>query len=120
MSNFKYHIKDKEIKIYSETKNSRGIIREYIHPEHSTIKAYIRQLSNQERYINAAEVDGSEIEVVINKRDVAPDMNIEFKDKHYQIGPLDNFLFYNTEVKFRAKEVTPRKCIETLFKEWNL
>ena len=120
MSQFKYLIKDKNIKIYSETQSNSGILRKYIHPAHSYIKAYIRQLSNQERYVNGAEVDGSEIEVVINKRDVEPDMYIEFKNKHYQIGPLDNFLFYNTEVKFRAKEVTPRTASETTYKEWNL
>jgi head-tail adaptor len=120
MSQFKYFIKDKQIKIYRETDSGKGVERQYIHPKDSFIKAYIRQLSSQERYLNSAEVDGSEIEIVINQRDVHPDMYIVFKDKHYQIGPLDRFEFYNTEVKFRAREVTPRKPQGVTDQEWNV
>jgi head-tail adaptor len=120
MAQFKYQIKDKIIKIYQETTKDKGVLREYIHPKDSYIKAYIRQLSSSERYLNRAEVDGSEIEIVINKRDVHPDMYIEFGEKHYQIGPLDHFEFYNTEVKFRAKEITPRKPQVVTYEEWNI
>lgn len=120
MAQYKYFIKDKRIKIYQETGSGNGVERHYIHPKDTFIKAYIRQLSSQERYINQAELDGSEMEVVINQRDVHPEMYIEFEGKHYQIGPLDRFEFYNTEVKFRAREVTPRKPQVITFLGWNV
>lgn len=71
------------------------------------IKAYVRQLSANERNTAKAIQDDSSIEVVINKRKLVQDMYMEFKGTTYQIGAIDAFEFESTEIKFRAKEVVP-------------
>ena len=73
------------------------------------VKAYIRQLSAEERNAAKALQDDSEIEVAVNKRNLIQDMYMEFpkEDKTYQIGAIDNFDFQGTEIKFRAKAVVP-------------
>lgn len=71
------------------------------------IKAYVRQLSAEERNAAKALQDDSSIEVAINKRKVAQDLYMEFNGTTYQIGAPDNFQFEGTEIKFRAKEVVP-------------
>jgi len=72
------------------------------------VKAYARQLSTEERFSAMAIQDDSAIEIVINKRSgITQDLYMEFKDKTYQIGAVDNFMFEDTEMKFRAKEVIP-------------
>ena len=116
MPKFKQH-KDKTIKIFFETETSTGTIKEYIHPFGTTIKAYVRQLSANEQASANAVQDSSDIEFTINKRDIKPDMFVEyfngFETKVYQVGSRDNFEFYNTEVKFRGYEVNLKTYIET-------
>lgn len=71
------------------------------------IRAYVRQLSANERNTAKAIQDDSSIEVAINKRKIVQDMCMEFNGDTYQIGAIDAFEFEGTEIKFRAKEVVP-------------
>lgn len=71
------------------------------------VRAYVRQLSANERNTAKAIQDDSSIEVAINKRKIVQDMYMEFNGKTYQIGAVDAFEFEGTEIKFRAKESVP-------------
>ena len=123
---FKYPIKDKQIKLFREitsivTGNQDRLTKAYEHPEgmHTPYPgqgAYKTILSLPERLQMNAEQDQSDIEFVINKRPLVAGMLIEFKDKTYQIGAPDSFEFYNTELKFRASEVSPRTYTSTTYK----
>ncbi|MFA5433661.1 MAG: phage head closure protein [Candidatus Paceibacterota bacterium] len=122
---FKYPIKDKQIKLFREitsivTGNQDRLTKAYEHPEGTHLWAYVRQLSANERLQMNAEQDQSDIEFVINKRPLVAGMLIEFKDKTYQIGAPDSFEFYNTELKFRASEVSPRTYTSTTYKAWGV
>ena len=113
-------VKDKKIKIFMEVPSEFGVTKKYIHPEGTSLNAYIRQLSATEQNTANAIQDGSAIEFVINNRKIKTDMHVEFKGKTYQMGPPDNFEFYKTEVKFIAYEVNPRDdYIATEWSEWN-
>lgn len=101
-------IKDKQIKIFQELHQEDGIIKRYIHPEGTTLHAYVRQLSATEQNAFNAIQDGSALEFTINPRDIRPDMFVEFKGKVYQMGPADRFEFYKRDIKFIAYEVTQR------------
>jgi hypothetical protein len=122
MTKFKYPIKDKIIKLFSEvetmTHDGVELIKVYHHPHGHGIKAYARQLSNSERQSAKALQDDSTIEFVIGKRHIAQDMYVEFKDKVYRIGPTDSFEFYDTEVKFRAQEVNLNAYDHVIHKGW--
>jgi SPP1 family predicted phage head-tail adaptor len=101
--------KHKRIKFYRiETikENGEPVVKR-INFEPSPIKAYIRQLSADERINAKALQDDSSIEVTINKRKIEPDMYIDFGGQAYQIGPVDYYDFHSQEVKFRAKPVMP-------------
>ena len=111
MSNPMQHskrVKDKKIRIFKEIQTKPGLIKHYIHPNGTYLNAYVRQLSATEQNQANAIQDGSAIQFVINNREVKTDMYVEFRDKTYQMGPPDNFEFYNTEIKFIAYEVTPK------------
>jgi hypothetical protein len=71
------------------------------------LRAYVRQLSANERNEARALQDDSELEVVINKRAVAQDLYMEFNGSTYQIGAVDSFEFEGSELKFRARPVIP-------------
>ena len=81
------------------------------------LNAYVRQLSANEQNAANSIRDGSNVQFVINFREIKTDMFVEFKGKTYQIGPADLFEFYKTEVKFIAYEVTPK---EYDFVEWSV
>lgn len=102
-------IKDKKIRIFSEHSVPGGLVKHYIHARETHLNAYVRQLSANEQYQANAIQDGSAIQFVINKRKIQTDMFVEFHGKTYQMGPPDNFEFYNAEIKFIAYEVTPRQ-----------
>jgi SPP1 family predicted phage head-tail adaptor len=122
MEKHKYQIKDKRIKIFREhDQEIDGVLinyKIYEHPKNTTISAYVRQLSQNERNTARAVHDDSSIEFVINHRNIKPDMFIEFMDKTYQIGAPDQLEFYQTEIKFRAKEVTPKTYDQVIYKGW--
>jgi len=109
--------KDKNIRIFYELETETGTVRVYIHPSGTVIKAYVRQLSANERATADAVQDSSDIEFTINKRNIKTDMYVDFYDGFewytYQIGPKDNYEFYDTEVKFRAHQVNSKTYIET-------
>lgn len=71
------------------------------------LRAYVRQLSANERNEARALQDDSELEVAINKRAVVQDLYMEFNGSTYQIGAVDNFEFEGNELKFRARPVIP-------------
>jgi len=103
-------IKDKRIKIYYEVQ--RGQLKRYIHPPSEYLKAYVRQLSAYEQNMDDAIQDGSEIEFVINPRQVSVDMYIEFLGDTYQITSVDRYEFYtNNELKIRARKVSPKEYV---------
>jgi len=92
---------------YSKSGTVAGIDYDDLY-EGIDIRAYVRQLSAEERFSAMAIQDDSSIEVVINKRPgITHDLYMEFQDKTYQVGAIDNFTFEDTELKFRVKEVIP-------------
>lgn len=82
------------------------------------LKAYVRQLSADERNAAKALQDDSSLEVVINKRNVELDMFMEFNGATYQIGAPDHFQFEGTEVKFRARQVSPANYDAIEYRTW--
>lgn len=118
MSSYKYRIKDKKIKIYFEQETEAGTIKHYIHPENVSLNAYVRQLSASEQNAANALQDRSDIEFVINKREIKPDMFVEFKGKTYQMSSPDNYMFYETEVKFRAFEISNKHYVGEIYEGW--
>ena len=120
MSYYKYPIKDKHIRIYTEHELDGVAVKTYKHPEGTTICAYARQVRASEGNFDNSIQNSSIVEFVINKRNIQQDMFVEFLEdgKTYQIGPPDCFLFYNTEIKFQAKEVTPKTYDAIEYEDW--
>lgn len=113
----RHPIKPHSIRIYKEVDTKTGYVREYIIPEGKFIKAYARQLSANELHSSDAIHDGSEYEFTIWKREVSADMYVEFDNgfgtKVYQISSPDLLEFFESEISFRASEVTPKEYVET-------
>lgn len=108
----KRRVKNHNIRIFQEVETMDGVTKQYIHKENTFLKAYVRQLSSNEQNIAGAIQDSSDIEFVINKREIALDMFVEFKrfgiDRVYQISGIDEFEFFKGDTKFRAYEVNKR------------
>jgi SPP1 family predicted phage head-tail adaptor len=83
------------------------------------LRAYVRQLSANERNEAKALQDDSVLEVVINKRNVVSDMYMEFKGKTYRVGVTDRFQFKDMEIKFRASEVVPVEYDVVEYRSWD-
>ena len=102
-------IKDKNIRIFREKYSEDGIVKKYIHPKDTYLKAHIRQVSANEAASNDAIQDVSDIQFTINYREVEIDMLIEFKDKIYQITSVDRYEFYKKDLKIIATEINQRE-----------
>ena len=113
LKKYSYANKNKRIKIYKELEEANGIIKEYIHLQGTSLKAYVRQLSGNEQNSMDAVQNNVNIEFVINAREVGIDMFVEFKSKVYAIDGDDNFEFDGTEMKLRGYPVTPKTYVET-------
>jgi len=105
---FSYPNKNRKILIFKEIETKTGVIKQYIHPEGTSIKAYVRQLSGNEQNSLEGVQNASVIEFVINQRKVEMDMFIEFQDKVYGIDGDDDGEFYNTEIKLRGYPVNKK------------
>lgn len=113
-ANARYYLKHKKIRIFKEDNN--GNTKKYIHSKDTFLNAYVRQLSaNEQSSLNAIQ-DASNIEFVINYREVVVDMFVEFENKTYQIVGIDRFNFLPIEIKCRAYEVNS-KTYENI--EWS-
>ena len=108
LKKFSYPNKNREIKIFREIETKTGVIKEYIHPSGTIIKAYVRQLSGNEQNSLEAVQNNVVIEFVINSRTIEIDMFIEFNDNVYGIDGSDNFEFYATEIKLRGYPINPK------------
>jgi len=102
-------IKDKNIRIFWEDVDGDESIKHYIHPRNSFLKAYVIQLSANEQASADAIQDRSDIEFIVNYREIIVDMYVEFNNKTYRISGIDYYEFYITEVKFRAYEVNVKQ-----------
>ena len=100
-----WHLKFKKIKIYYIQETIDGKIKHYIHPIDEYLYASVRQLSFYERNNQNALLDGADMEFIINRRKVKPDMYIEFNEDTYKISAIDNYDFNSDEVRLLAKEV---------------
>jgi len=105
-------IKDKKIRIFQELETSEGTIKQYIHKKDSYLSAYVRQLSANEQATQNAVQDSSDIEFVVNHRKILIDMLVEFNGDTYQIAGVDNFEFYQVDIKFRAYRVNTKNYVE--------
>lgn len=106
MSGYLYN-KNQKIKIFHIVNN--GSTKRYIHPINGFIKANVRELSASERNEFNAVNAGSDIECIINKRNVDQNMFLEFKGSTYQIKSVDPFDFESPEIKLRAVQITPHE-----------
>lgn len=108
--------KNHKIRIFQEIEMHNGTIKKYIHKKNTFLKADVRQLSSNEQAVAGAIHDSSDIEFIINRRNISVDMFVEFKrfgvERVYQISGVDNFKFFNTDISFRAYEVNPKNYIE--------
>lgn len=103
----KFRIKDKSIKIFREHEDGIGTVKKYIHPENTTLAAYIRQLSATEQNIGGAEIDGSQVEFTVNRRNIDNDCFVEHREIIYQVSGIDQFMFdTGTDLTFRAYPVS--------------
>lgn len=100
-----WHLKFKKIKIYYIQETIDGKTKHYIHPINESLYASVRQLSFYERNNQNALLDGADMEFIINRRKVKPDMYIEFNEDTYKISAIDNYDFNSEEVRLLAKEV---------------
>jgi head-tail adaptor len=115
LKKYSYPNKTKQIKIYKEVEESSGIIKKYIHAQGTSLKAYVRQLSGNEQNSLDAVQNNTNIEFVINAREVAVDMFVEFKSKVYAIDGDDNLEFDGTEIHLRGYPVTPKTYVEVRY-----
>lgn len=113
-----WHEKPKQIKIYYIQETIDGKSKHYIHPKDEYLYAHIRQLSFYERSNQNALLDGADIEFIINRRKVKPDMYIEFLDDTYKISAIDNYDFNSDEVRLLAKEVESINFDKVLGDDW--
>lgn len=105
-------LKNRNIKIFKEVRENGKSIKQYIHPYFTSIKAYVRQLSANEMATANAIQDASDIEFVINKRDINVGMFVEFQNKTYQINAVDFREFLNGDITFRAMQVNRKNYDE--------
>ncbi|MCU7522506.1 MAG: phage head closure protein [Ignavibacteria bacterium] len=117
-------VKDKLIKIFSlyqrkNLDNETITIKHYHHPQNQSLKAYVRNLSASEQFASNANKDNSTIQFTINHRNISNDMYVEFAGKTYAITAPDKYEFYNTDIKFMAKEVAPITAEETEYEVWS-
>lgn len=100
-------LKDKKIRIVKlqQSKDKDGFMIDEWIPIHSgTLWAYYRQLSGKEFYASKAVQHDEECLFIINYRDyITADMEIEFKDKYYDITRIDNFEGYKNDIYIYAK-----------------
>lgn len=116
----KFYVKDKQIKIYFERDSEDGIIKHYIHPIDSYLKAYVRQIASFETSYEQAMHDTSQLIFIINNRNIRTDMFIEFNNKTYNINSIDNYEFYkNNNLKLITSEIEPHKYIKVLGSDLN-
>lgn len=119
----KYSVKPHRVKIFHEvtveTEGYTSKIKEYIHPEGTYLSAYVRQVSMKESE-SGGSYDGSDIEVVLNNRELDQTMFIEFKGQTYQLGAPDHFEFLNTDIKVRASKVAVGNYDSVRYKEWSI
>jgi len=114
-------VKDKKIRAFEATLRTvwgfERVFKKYVHSEESGgLWAYVRHLSEKERYIaNAMQNDEDiVIEVAFNPK-ITTDLMIEFGDKTYKIVSIDPFEFNKTDLVIRAKEVAAQTYDEI---EW--
>lgn len=114
-------IKDKKIRIFKEDtlfhEGHNFAVKQYIHSYGTYLKAYVRQLSANERSNNLGLQDGSDIEFIINHRKVEIDMFIEFNGKLYQIAGVDEYEFYVGDLKLRAYAISDKKYDKVRWKQ---
>ena len=108
LKKYSYPNKHRDILIFREIEGKTGTIKEYIHPNGTIIKAYVRQLSGNEQNSLEGVQNSAIIEFVINSRTIEVDMFIEFKNKVYGIGGTDPLEFFNTEIHLRGHPVNPK------------
>jgi len=113
LKKYSYPNKHKDILIFKEIETKTGVIKEYIHPINTIIKAYVRQLSGNEQNSLEGVQDNAVIEFVINSRTIEVDMFIEFKNVVYGIDGTDSLEFFNTEIHLRGYPVNPKTYSET-------
>ena len=113
-----WHEKPKYIKIYYIQETINGKIKHYLHPKNEYLYAAVRQLSFYERSSQNALLDGADVEFIINRRKVKPDMYIEFNDDTYKISAIDNYDFQSDEMRLLAQEVETIKFDKVIGDEW--
>ena len=100
-------LKDKKIRIVKlqQSKDEDGFsINEWVPIHNGTLRAYYRQLSGKEFFASAAVQHDEECLFIINYRDdITADMEIEFKNKYYNITRIDDFEGYKSDIFIYAK-----------------
>ena len=114
----KFRIKDKNIRVFTEKPSPEGLIKQYQHPQGTTLKAYVRSLSGSEQFGNQGVQSGASIEVVIGYRPITKDMIIEYAGESYGITGQDGFEHYKTDLKFWCQLLPPKDYVAEEYGEW--
>jgi len=103
----KFRIKDKNIRVFTEKPSPEGLIKQYQHPQGTTLKAYVRSLSGSEQFGNQGV-----------HRPITKDMIIEYAGESYGITGQDGFEHYKTDLKFWCQLLPPKDYVAEEYGEW--
>lgn len=127
MTEPKYPQKDRQIRIFRihskrwANESEQSIIKEYMHPKDTFLRAYIRQLSAGEMATEALKKQSDDFEAVINYRpEITTDCYIEFQGDTYRVTGVDGFDLKNIELKLRIRKETPPESefAEVRYRDW--
>lgn len=119
---YKYY-KDKRVKIFREIRTkdkydpSTTVIREYQHPEGTLFNAYIRQLSDGEKFGLGGTLSDAGFMVVMNSRKIEIGFYIEYRGEAYRIEGIDVFEMDGTEMTLKLSAASKRPFDEIRYKE---
>ena len=125
---YMYPQKDKNIKIfkikkkrYPDQEQIELRIKQYIHPESSKIRAYIRQIVATESFNNDGHQPNRSYLVAINyRKGIDEDCYIEYADKVLSVTGVDGYELNNLELKLTAKETNDDLAFDyEEYQEWH-
>lgn len=120
---YKYPNKDKQVKIFREIRsknkyeNASYTIREYQNGEGQTFNAYIRQLSDGEKFGLGGTLSDAGFMAVMNSRKIEIGFYIEYRGEAYRIEGIDVFEMDGTEMTLKLSAPSKRPFDEIRYKE---
>ena len=113
-------VKDKKVRVFKiETKRQDGYevkVKHYLHEDGSGIWAYVRDLSEKEKFAAlAVNVDQSIVFKITYNRKLTHDIMFEFEGDTYKKASTDHFEFNKTDLVIRAERCQPPQFDEVQY-----